>query len=268
MRRLTESLPLCAAILFVGALAACGQSGGAISGGSLAPSRTASISPRTNAPATGTAAPTTVPPTTVAPTTVPPTTVAPTTVPPTTVAPTTAAPTTVTPTPSPSSSSAPAAGGISSGDIVLLVLVGAVIIVGAVVWVLRSSGRRSAAAAQWRTRTIDAYANGSALYEAMITAEAPAALAAADAGARWLDIQRRADDLTRLLYSMREAAPDETSLDRITETLTALQAVRSAMATERAPGGADSRQAEVVRSRLFHFEAALRALRVSDQIVT
>lgn len=263
MRRLTESLPLCAAILFVGALAACGQSGGAISGGSLAPSRTASFSPRANAPATATAAPTTAPPTTV-----PPTTVAPTTVPPTTVAPTTVAPTTLTPTPSPSSSSAPAAGGMSSGDIVLLVLVGAAIIIGAVWWVLRSSGRRSAAAAQWRTRTVDAYANGSALYEAMITAEAPAALAATDAGARWLDIQRRADDLTRLLYAMREVAPDETSLDRVTETLTALQAVRSAMATERAPGGADSRQAEIVRSRLFHFEAALRALRVSDQIVT
>ena len=46
---------------------------------------------------------------------------------------------------------------------------------------------------------------------------------------------------------------------------TSLQAVRSAMAAERASGGVDPRQAEVVRSRLYSFEMSLRALRQGDE---
>ena len=64
----------------------------------------------------------------------------------------------------------------------------------------------------WRSRALDAYAKGSALYDAMELAEAPGALVAADAAARWADIQRHADDLTQTLYAMREAAPDEDPL--------------------------------------------------------
>jgi hypothetical protein len=37
------------------------------------------------------------------------------------------------------------------------------------------------------------------------------------------------------------------------------------MDAERAPGGADARQAEVARERLAFFETSLRALRGSDQ---
>jgi len=63
---------------------------------------------------------------------------------------------------------------------------------------------------------------------------------------------------------MRESAPDEDERARVADTLGALQAVRSAMDAERAPGGADPRQAEVVRGRLYNFDAALRALRPPD----
>ena len=43
--------------------------------------------------------------------------------------------------------------------------------------------------------------------------------------------------------------------------LASLQAARSAMDAERAPGGAGPQQADVVRIRLYTFESSLRALR-------
>jgi len=95
----------------------------------------------------------------------------------------------------------------------------------------------------------------------MSVAEAPGGLAAADAVARWADIQRRADDLAQTLYALREQVPpDSADRARIDDTLASLQAVRSAMGAERAPGGAGYEQAGVVRSRLASFESSLRAL--------
>ena len=236
MRRLTRSVVLFAAALAVALLAAgCGAAssiGGAIK--SAAPSITLPTLPTGNndSPTTGP----TAPPTTVAPTTVP------------------------TISPSPASST-------TSSLLWLWILIAAVVIIGIIVLVMvaRSASRkRSAAAGDWRQQTIDAYAQGSALYDAMNVAERPGALAADDSGARWADIQRRADDLAQRLYAMRESAPDEDERARVADTLGALQAVRSAMDAERAPGGADPRQAEVVRGRLYAFDAALRALRPPD----
>jgi hypothetical protein len=99
----------------------------------------------------------------------------------------------------------------------------------------------------------------------MSVAEAPGAIGSPDAAARWADIQRRADDLTQTLYRLREAVPDDSDSARIADTLASLQAVRSAMAAERAPGGAGPQQAEVVRGRLYSFELSLRALREGSQ---
>jgi hypothetical protein len=116
----------------------------------------------------------------------------------------------------------------------------------------------------WRSRALDAYAKGSALYDAMELAEAPGALVAQDAAARWADIQRRADDLAQTLYAMREAAPDEDKRMRTDDVLVALQGVRSVMAAER---GADVSQVpppDLVRSRLMAFGASLQALREPD----
>jgi hypothetical protein len=131
--------------------------------------------------------------------------------------------------------------------------------------IARSRRRHAAHAADWRSRLVDAYAKGSALHDAMSVAEAPGGLAAADAGARWADIQRRADDLTQTLYALREAVPDPADQARVAEVLTSLQAVRSAMDAERVPGGASPEQAEVVRGRLLEFELSLRALRGAQQ---
>ncbi len=183
-------------------------------------------------------------------------------------------PSTGQPTPAPSAASAPAAQPSSSPAPVttsgssllwLWILLGAVILIGAIVLIARARGRRSAAAAGWQSRVIDAYAKGSALHDAMSAAETPGALAAADAGARWSDIQRRGDDLGQALYALREAAPDEESRARVANALASLQAVRSAMDAERAPTGADPQLAGVVRGRLASFEASLRALRAPDQ---
>jgi hypothetical protein len=99
----------------------------------------------------------------------------------------------------------------------------------------------------------------------MSVAESPGEFASPNSAARWADIQRRADDLTQTLYSLREAVPDDGDSARVADTLTSLQAVRSAMAAERAAGGYDPRQAEVVRGRLYSFEMSLRALRQGDE---
>lgn len=163
-------------------------------------------------------------------------------------------------------SSSPTAGSGSGSNLIWLwVLLGVIILIGVIVGIVRARGRRSAAAGSWRSSVVDAYAKGSALHDAMSVAETPGALGAYDAGARWSDIQRRADDLTQTLYALREAAPDDESRARVADVLVSLQTVRSAMDAERAPGGADARQAEVARERLAFFEISLRALRGSDQ---
>ena len=144
------------------------------------------------------------------------------------------------------------------------ILLGVAVLAALTGWIVHASRRRSATAAGWQSRLIDAYAKGSALHDAMAVAESPGQFAAPDAGGRWADIQRRADDLTQELYSLREAVPDDGDRARIADTLVSLQAARSAMDAERAPGGPDPQQAEVVRGRLDSFEMSLRALRSGD----
>jgi hypothetical protein len=234
MRRYTQSFFLLAAILGVCLTTGCG---GAVSATTSAPTpspTTSSPSPTTSSPSSSAAATPTAPPSTQS--------------------------AAVGPSSSPTSSS-----GSGTNLIWLWILLGALVLVGLIVLITRSAGRRSAAKAGWRSKIIDAYAKGAALYDAMSVAETPAGLAANDAGARWYDIQRRADDLAQTLYALGEAAPDEDSRARVGDTLASLQAVRSAMDAERAPGGAGPEYAAVVRDRMFAFQAALRALRSADE---
>jgi hypothetical protein len=147
--------------------------------------------------------------------------------------------------------------GSGSSLLWLWIALGALVLIGAIVLITRSAGRRSRARADWRSRASDAYAQGSALYDAMSAAETADAQAAGDAAARWFDIMRRADDLSRTLYALREDAPGEVERAQLDDTLASLQAVRAAMSAERTPGGAGQRQAEIVRDRLLSFEASL-----------
>ena len=148
---------------------------------------------------------------------------------------------------------------VAIGAVALIAL-----IAGIIAWTARGHRRRGAATAEWRKQLIDAYAKGAALHDAMAAAEVPGALAAADAPARWYDIQRRADDFGQLLYMLRESATDEEDRIRISNVLASLQAARSAMDAERAAGGADSSLAAVVRDRLMFFRGSLSGLREPD----
>jgi hypothetical protein len=245
MRQPAKALPLLAGILVVAYLAAgCGSTASSVISNLPTPTRTTTTShPATTA--------TTAPATTAA------------------ARPTAGATVTVTSSPKVTvakPAASPAASATSSTQsgtslLWLWILLGVAALVGLIGWIVHSRRHRSAHAADWRSRLVDAYAKGSALSDAMSVAEAPGGLAAGDAGARWADVQRRADDLTQTLYALREAVPDPDDQARIADVLASLQAVRSAMDAERVPGGANPEQAEVVRSRLFAFELSLRALR-------
>jgi len=242
MRRSAKSLSLPVAILIAVCLAVgvagCAGAGSSVSSAissavSNLPSRTTAAAPATTAGEPATTAPAA------------------------TAAPSSAAPQGTTASP---------AAGSGSSLIWLWILLGALLVAVLIVLITRMARRGSGtAAADWRSRLVGAYAQGSALRDAMSIAETPGAMAAPDAGARWADIQRRADDMAQTLYALAESASDPVDQVRIADTLASLQAARSAMAAERAPGGAGPWQAEVVRGRLDAFESSLSALRAGDQ---
>ena len=159
----------------------------------------------------------------------------------------------------------PAASSSSGSDLIWLwIVLGALVLIVIIVLVARSGRRGPKPGEVWQARAVDAYAQGSALHDAMQMAEAPGALVAQDAAARWADIQRRADDLGQALYAMREAAPDEDKRMRTADVLAALQSVRSVMAAERGTDVTRVPPPEIVRSRLMAFGTSLQGLRAPD----
>jgi hypothetical protein len=242
-------------------LAACGAAGSSVR------SAVSSVAASVNATGTGgtgqptTAPPTTAPPTTAPPTTAPPTTAPPTTAPPTTAAPTTAAPTTAAPTSAGAAATPAATGSSTSPWVWVLVAVGIVVVAGLVIWALVAHRRRSAAATDWQGRVIDAYAKGSALHDAMAAAETPGALTGPDAGYRWSDLQRRADDYSQLLYAMQQQAPGEIERIQVADVIASLQAARSAMAAERSTAVPDGGLAGIARDRIALFGSSVNSLR-------
>jgi len=243
-------------------LAACGAVGSSVSSAvsSVAATRTGATGQPTTAEPT-TAAPTTTAPTTAAPTTTPPTTAPTTTAAPTTAAPTTAAPTTAAPTTAAAATTPAAAGSSGFPWVWFWVAVGIVVAAGLVIWALVARRRRSAAATEWRARVIDAYAKGSALHDAMAAAETPGALTGADAGFRWSDLQRRADDYSQLLYAMQQEAPGEIERILVADVIASLQAARSAMDAERSTGASDGTLAGIARDRIAFFASSVNSLR-------
>jgi hypothetical protein len=173
--------------------------------------------------------------------------------------------TTAAAVPTAAAATSPAASSSSSSSLIWLwVILGVLVLVALIVLIARSGRRGPKPAEVWRTRALDAYAKGSALHDAMQLAEAPGALVAPDAAARWADIQRRADDLGQTLYAMREGAPDEDKRMRAADVLAALQSVRRVMAAERGTDVAAVPPPEEVRGRLMAFGASLQALRQPD----
>ena len=261
MRFTIKGFSLPVAMLVAGCLVAgCGSSAKSAIGS--ATSRAASAVSSATGGATATPTPTVTPTPTPTPTTP---TAEPSTE--TVTATATATPTESATSPTPTISPSAAASGSSSGTSLLWlwILLGVLILAGLITWIAMSGRRRTAAAADWRSRLIDAYAKGSALHDAMSVAEAQGDLGGGDARARWYDIQRRSDDLAQTLFTLREAAPDPEDQAAIADVLASLQGVREAMDAERAAGGARPELAEVVRRRLYAFESSLRALRAGDE---
>lgn len=255
MRRMSASVLLTAALLGSAGLAtACGQSGSgpvaSLSPGkaaSLIPSKSQSIASSASAHATtGPASPASAVASPSQQSSVPSVQ---SSAPQTTAAQTPAAQTSA---PRASSTVAPAARGSGSSLLWLWILIGVIVLGGVIALIAYSARRRSAAAADWRTRVIDVYAEGQALHDAIWTSAGRGQSADGAASPRSSGIDLRADNLTQDLYTLRESAPDEVQRARIVDVLVALQSVRSAMEASADLGG-----------RLAVFQSALRGLRAS-----
>ncbi len=242
MRRLMRSGLLAAAILVAGCLvAACAQS-----------ARGAVTASSPGAAATATAPPSPTP--TVASPTAAPTTASPT-----------AAPSTASTAPSPTPSSTSSSSGGFGGNLVWLWFVlGALVLLAIILLATRSPrrARSSAAVGNWHSRAVDAYAKGAAFDGAVRAAERQG-LSTEAASIRWADLQRRADDLTEVLYTMRETAPTEHRRVQVENAILSLRGVRDAMDARRS-GDASPQPGAVLRSRLSALESSLNALRVPD----
>jgi hypothetical protein len=148
----------------------------------------------------------------------------------------------------------------------LWILVGVVVIVGiaVVLLVLRYMGvRGSVVTGGWIAEAIDAYTKGMALHEAISAAVQPDALAAPDSGARWADIQRRADGLAQELHMLQNTAADPEDRASARDALAALQVLRSAL-DDLGSAPRDAERVAAVRDRMAVFEKSLRALRAPN----
>ena len=185
--------------------------------------------------------------------------VAPTTAAPSSSAP--AAPSSAATSATPSSSSAtpsPTGSSGSSGPFslvwlwIILAAIAAIALIVAISQVGRGRADRRRA---WRTRAADAYARGTSLTGAVQGATQASQYRDPSAGARWTDVQRRAEDLTRALQTLREVAPTTYDRARVDDVLTTLSQVQSASQA------GDPQAAARLQARLRDFEDALQALR-------
>lgn len=160
----------------------------------------------------------------------------------------------------PTVSGSPAAANNAASLLWLWVLIGVLAAVGLITLIAQAVRHRAARMRNWRAAAASAFAKGAALHDAVSAAGLPGAYGAENAGGRWTDIQRRADDLTQTLYGLREAAPGEEERARVDDVLASLYALRSAtQAGNTSPAGGPD--AGGLRARLRNFEAALQALR-------
>jgi hypothetical protein len=253
MRRLMRSALLAAAILAAAGLGTgCGLSPGGAA--ASAPARGAVLARASAQPS--------VTPTAVTPSVIP-TTPSPSVVP-TTPSPSVAPSTATTPA-SPSPSSSPTSSSGSAASLLWLwVVLGAAVLLGIILLATRSPAvrpRPAAVASRWHARAADAYAKGAALDGAVRAAEREGTLAE-PSGTRWADLQRRVDDLSETLYTLRESAPTEPRRVQADDAIAALLALRSSMDSLRAPERARMQEAGALYHRLSALESALNALRV------
>ncbi len=147
----------------------------------------------------------------------------------------------------------------------ILVIVVVIAGVTAVLLTLRYMGvRGSVVTGGWIAEAIDVSAKAAALHEAINAAVRPEALAAADAGAHWADIQGRADGLAQELHMLRDTAVDPEDRTSAADALGSLQALRTAL-DDLSNAPADGERAAAVSERMSVFEKSLRALRSPNE---
>jgi hypothetical protein len=183
--------------------------------------------------------------------------------------------TTITPTPAttPASSSPASSSGSGSDLIWLWIILGALALLGIILWATRRPSRAPApipgparsSATGWHARAVDAYSQGAALDRAVRAAAREGAFIE-PAGERWYEIRSLADDLAERLYAMRETAPNQERHAQVVHALNALEAVRYAVDAEPTITVEDEGAAEDanLHSRLLTLESALNTLRVPE----
>jgi hypothetical protein len=247
MQRLIKSVLLAGVILLAGCVVTAGAQNARAAVAAVAASSPSAGAPATSAPPPAT--PTTGP--TAAPTTASPT----------------AAPSTASTAPSPTPSSSTGGSGVNL--IWLWFVLGALVLLGIILLATRSpsrsspQGRSPVDASNWHSRAVDAYAKGAA-FDGAVRAAERLDVSSEAASIHWADLRRRADDLTEVLYAMRETAPTDHRRAQVENAILSLRAVRDAFEAQRPPGGAVSQQGGVLRSQLSALESALNALRIPD----
>ena len=185
------------------------------------------------------------------------------------VVPTTAAPTTSAPAPPPSPTSAPPttsspspsisgspAANSSSFNLVYLWIALAVIVALVLIAVISSVARgRSAQRRAWRAQATDAYNRGSGLFQEIQGAVQANQYRDPNTGARWSNVQARAEELTGILNRLRSSAPGEYEKAQVDNAVTALDALRAASQAN------DPAAASRLQARLRDFEDAMQGLR-------
>lgn len=177
-------------------------------------------------------------------------------------APSAVAPSTEAPAPTVPDQPVTSTGNLNSALLWIVIGLGALVVIGIVIWLVTTSSRRADQVAAWQVRRRAAFAEGAALHDAIASATGQLGrLTPAEEAARWAGVERRADDFTLRLYQLRETAPDPAAAAHTDDVLVSLQALRSAVDAERGAGTQAGMTAEVTRTRLSEFRAALHALR-------
>jgi hypothetical protein len=260
--RLTRRvLPVAAMVMTMGASGltlAGGFAQAGVAGGAGPAAGTVGVAPETQvAPAapvaTASQLPASVTPTTAPPITAPPTTSAPT--PPAPPSSAASSPSPSSTSPSPSVSGSPTSGSGAFKLVYLWILIAVIVVIGLIAVISQVARGRTARRRAWRAQAVDAYTRGSGLFQSVQSATQASRYQDASAGARWADVQARAEDLTRVLSGLRGRAPGEYERARADDALNALDALRSASQA------GDPAAAGRIQARLRDFEDALQSLR-------
>jgi len=161
---------------------------------------------------------------------------------------------------SPAATETPAGASASSSAPWGWIALGALLVILLVALIARSSGRRGAERADWRTQALHAYAEGAGLVDAItLETSSPATGDQAEWIRRWSDIDRRADSLTTELHEVETGSPDPETTQIVTDLGSSLTILRTSMRSHAEAGPGTS--AGPLSDRVQEFSRALQVFR-------